>query len=85
MFIYYFACFFCLFSSFVFCLNIFGAGIVDGGSLRKIPSEPKTAPVILGTLNQGGGLGAPLPSQGQARGLQKLHIDIPSIDDSPGV
>lgn len=59
----------------------------NNGSLRKIPSEPKSAPVILNALNQNEGTGFLVPqghssSQGHS---PKLHIDIPSIDDCPGI
>lgn len=72
--------------SFVSCLTIFGAGIVDGVGLRKVSSEPKTAPVILGTMNQGhNGSSLLMAPQESTQGLPKLHIDIPSIDDYPDI
>uniref|UniRef100_V9I7I7 Inward rectifier potassium channel 4 n=1 Tax=Apis cerana TaxID=7461 RepID=V9I7I7_APICE len=55
----------------------------DGG-LRKIPSEPKSAPVILTTDHQSD---APefLASQGHSsHGSPKLRIDIPWIDENSG-
>lgn len=66
----------CLTSVWCWCV------IVDGG-LRKIPSEPKSAPVILTTDHAD----APefLASQGHSsHGSPKLRIDIPWIDDNSG-
>lgn len=73
------------------CFIVIGAGvIVDGLSLRKVPSEPRTAPVILSTLSQSDGSGFLIPSgqhglQSQGSSSPKLHIDIPLIDDVQGV
>lgn len=63
----------------VSCLTILGAGTVDGVGLKSIPSESKTAPVIMTHTNQSDG-GFLIPTHGpQSQGPPKLHIDIPPI------
>ncbi|KAK2576339.1 hypothetical protein KPH14_005698 [Odynerus spinipes] len=57
----------------------------NNGSLRKIPSEPKSAPVILNALSQNEGTGFLVAQGHSSQGPPKLHIDIPSIDDCPGI
>ncbi|KAK0096457.1 hypothetical protein PV326_005419 [Microctonus aethiopoides] len=56
----------------------------DGvGLMKKIPSEPRTAPVILTTYNQSDGSGYLIPPQGFGnQGSSKLHLDIPLIDET---
>lgn len=56
----------------------------DGG-LRKIPSEPKSAPVILTTDHQSDAPEGFLASQPHSsHGSPKLRIDIPWIDENSG-
>ncbi|EFN84913.1 ATP-sensitive inward rectifier potassium channel 12 [Harpegnathos saltator] len=59
----------------------------DGG-LRRVPSEPKSAPTVLDTLSRAAdSTGFHLVHQGHSSSQEppKLHIDIPSIDDCSGV
>lgn len=69
----------------VSCLTV-GAGCVpaDGG-LRKVPSEPKSVPIVLSAVNQPDAVEFLIPQGQSSQGSSKLHIDIPSIDDCPGV
>lgn len=66
----------------VYCLTVIGAGIVDGG-MRKIPSEPRTAPAILTYPVHPEPTPGPNLTPGQ--GPPRLHLEIPTISEPPQV
>ncbi|XP_012058853.1 PREDICTED: G protein-activated inward rectifier potassium channel 3-like [Atta cephalotes] len=55
------------------------------GSLKKISSEPKNVPIVLNMLPQADSTGFLIHQDRSSQKPSKLHIDIPSIDDGPGV
>ncbi|CAL1673652.1 unnamed protein product [Lasius platythorax] len=55
------------------------------GDLKKVPSEPRSAPIVLNTLLQADSTDFLIHQSHSSQRPSKLHIDIPSIDDCPGV